>query len=120
LAWKLNVLNWNTLMKITPRITELLFDLSEIETNENNEFLTGDASELRNNLLQLYRATDSHTSRETIISIMTEAGYPWFGRLAKASNRVVRDIPLKAVANEGQFMSDEDFLDLLPANGHFH
>jgi hypothetical protein len=32
----------------------------------------------------------------------------------------VRDIPLKQAANEGQFMSDEEFLELLPANGHFH
>ena len=107
-------------MKITPRITELLFDLSEIETSENSEYLAGDVSELRNNLLKLYRATDSHTSRETIIAIMTEAGYPWFGRLAKARNRTLRDIPLKPVANEGQFMSDEDFLELLPVNGFFH
>ena len=113
-------MNWIRLMKITPRITELLFDLSEIETNGNNEYLTGDADELRNNLLQLYRVTDSHTSRETIIAIMTEAGYPWFGKLAQASNSAVRDIHLKEVANEGQFISDEDFLDLLPANGHFH
>lgn len=107
-------------MKITPRITELLFDLSEIETSENGNFLTGDASELRNNLLRLYRVTDSHSSREAIISIMTEAGYPWFGHLAKASSEVVREISLKVAANEGEFMSDEDFLDLLPANGHFH
>jgi len=107
-------------MKITPRITELLFDLSEIETNDNKDYLTGDIENLRNNLLLLYRTTDSNTSRETIIAIMTEAGYPWFGRLAKASNEIVREIPSKAVANEGQFMSDDDFLDLLPVNGHFH
>jgi len=107
-------------MKITPRITELLFDLSEIETNDNKDYLTDDVDNLRNNLLLLYRTTDSNTSRETIIAIMTEAGYPWFGRLAKASNQVVREIPSKAVANEGQFMSDDDFLDLLPVNGHFH
>ncbi|MFT6407454.1 MAG: hypothetical protein ACJAQ6_000866 [Arenicella sp.] len=104
-------------MKITPRIAELLCDLSEIE---NNHYLTADVGELRNNLLQLYRVTDCHSSRETIIAIMTEAGYPWFGRLAKASSRVIRDIPLKQAANECQFMSDDDFLELLPANGHFH
>ena len=107
-------------MKITPKITELLFDLSESETADNNAYLTGDVSNLRNSLLQLYRATDSDHSRETIIAIMSEAGYPWFGRLAKASNRSLSDIPLKEVANEEQFMSDEDFLDLLPINGHFH
>jgi hypothetical protein len=107
-------------MKITPRITELLFELSELETIENNQYLSADIDQLRNKLRQLYRAIDSYSSRETIISIMTEAGYPWFGRLAKASSRMVRDIQLKQAANEGQFMSDEEFLDLLPANGHFH
>lgn len=107
-------------MKISPRITQLLFDLCELETTENNQCLTGDVDQLGNNLLQLYRATDSHTSRETIIAIMTEAGYLWFGRLAKSISPLVRDIPPKQSENEGQFMSSNDFLDLLPANGCFH
>ncbi len=107
-------------MKITPKITELLFDLSEIETDENSQYLSGDVSQLRNNLLQLYRATDSDASRETIIAIMSEAGYPWFGRLAKSSTRALREIPLKTVANENEFLSDEGFLELLPANTYFH
>ena len=107
-------------MKITPRITELLFDLSEIESGENNQYLTGDIDELRNNLLQLYQATDSHSSRETIVAIMTEAGYPLFDRLATVGEHTLGDIPLKKTGNEGKVMSDEDFFDLLPANGHFH
>ena len=107
-------------MKITTRITELLFDLSEIETNENHQYLTGEGSELRNNLLQLYRFTENDTSRETIISIMNEAGYSWFGRLAEASRAVEQQVSAAPSANECQFMSDDDFLDLLPANGHFH
>jgi len=114
-------------MKITPKITELLFDLSETENHDNGAYLSGDLAGLRGDLLRLYRTTESHQSRETIISIMTEAGYPWFGRLADASEQSLRDIPLKEVANEELFslsgdrvMSDEDFLDLLPINGHFH
>ena len=114
-------------MKITSKITELLFDLSEIENGDNKSYLTGDSSGLRNNLLQLYRATQSDESREKIVSIMNEAGYPWFGRLADASSRSLRDITLKDVANEELFtvsedrlMSDDDFLDLLPINGYFH
>ena len=105
---------------MTPRITELLSDLSEMEASENSEYLSGDVSELRKNLLKLYRATDSHLSRETIIAIMTEAGYPWFGRFAKARNRTLREITQQTVANESQFMTDEDFLGLLPINEYFH
>ena len=111
-------------MKITRKITELLFDLSESESSVD---LIGDVNDLRRTLLQLYRVTESDESRETIISIMTEAGYPWFGHLANASDPSLRKIPLKNVANEEQytlveeqFMSDEDFLDLLPINGYFH
>ncbi|MFT4634338.1 MAG: hypothetical protein ACI854_000339 [Arenicella sp.] len=107
-------------MKITPRITELLFHLREIETSENSHYLNGEIDELRNNLLQLYKASDSYSSREMIISIMTEAGYPWFGRLAKAHSDALREIPRQWPVNESQFMSEEDFLELLPANGHFH
>ena len=107
-------------MKITPRITELLFDLREIETSENSHYLNGEVDELRNNLLQLYRASDSYSSREMIISIMTEAGYPWFGRLAKTSSDELLETSRQWSVNENQFMSEEDFLELLPANGHFH
>ena len=51
---------------------------------------------------------------------MTEAGYPLFDRLATVGEHTLGDIPLKKTGNEGKVMSDEDFLDLLPANGHFH
>lgn len=109
------------MLKITPKITELLFDISEIEVADNAHYLLGDITDLRNNLLKLYRVTDNQTSREKIIAIMSEAGYPWFGKLAKATQHKVNNIELKITSeNEEQFMSEEDFLDLLPANSHFH
>ena len=107
-------------MKITRRRTELLFDLSEIESSENSEYITGDVSQLRSNLLQLYCVTDNCASRETIIAIMTEAGYSWFGPLAKSHKRAIREVTRKAVANQSEFMSEDDFLELLPANHYFH
>ncbi len=103
-------------MKINSKITELLFNLSEIESPENNQFLAGEESDLRKSLLKLYRSTDNSASRETIIAIMTEAGYPWFGKLARSGEQTV----VSAANDEGNFMSEDDFLDLLPVNGHFH
>ena len=117
------------MIKITPKITELLFDISELEASEDVYFLHNEPANLRNNLLKLYRVTDSDVSREKIIAIMSEAGYPWFGKLVNSNhNQVVEstqsgiptlEMPTQA-ANEEEFMSEEDFLDLLPANSHFH
>jgi len=108
-------------MKINTKITELLCDLSEIETTENSQLLAAEENDLRGNLLQLYRSTDNSASKDTIIAIMTEAGYPWFGKLARTSNETAVTVPDRSVGeNTPQFMSDDDFLDLLPINGLFH
>ena len=103
-------------MKINSKVTELLCDLSEIESLENSNFKAEKASDLRNSLLKLYRSTANPQSRDTIIAIMTEAGYPWFGKLARSGKRSVVSSP----DSHGDFMSEDDFLDLLPINGHFH
>lgn len=103
-------------MKINSKITELLCDLSESESLENSHFMAEKTSDLRNSLLRLYRSTANPHSRDTIIAIMTEAGYPWFGKLARSGKQSLVSTPSSHV----DFMSEEDFLDLLPINGHFH
>lgn len=118
------------MIKITPKITELLFDISELEVTENVYFLHNEPANLRNNLLKLYRVTDNEASREKIIAIMSEAGYSWFAKLVGSSHSQVvesthsgiptLEMPIQQAANEEEFMSEEDFLDLLPANSHFH
>lgn len=108
------------MLKITPKITELLFDLSQIEIEENTCFLNGDLSELSNNLLKLYCVTDNQNSREKIIAIMSEAGYPW---LSKSNGCVLKGTAIEqrqAVIAENLFMSEDDFLNMLPANSYFH
>ena len=81
-------------MKINSKVTELLCDLSEIESLENSNFKAEKASDLRNSLLKLYRSTANPQSRDTIIAIMTEAGYPWFGKLARSGKRSVVSLSL--------------------------
>lgn len=107
-------------MKLTESITDLLFNLSELETPENNQFLIGDGKLLRNNLLKLYRATDNKGSHDVIIQIMGEAGYPWFGKLAKAANKSIAESSTIAASNDELMFSEEEFMELIPANGHFH
>jgi len=114
-------------MKINSKVTELLCDLSEIESSENKHLLAAEAGDLRGNLLRLYRATDSDASKETITEIMTEAGYPWFAKLAGADNKTAKNTastvsaPSRTIEeSQPNLLSDEDFLDLLPANSFFH
>ena len=107
-------------MKLTKTITKLLFELSELESLKNTQLLIGDGATLRNNLLKLYRLTDNQVSRQLIVSIMAEAGYPWLGKLASTSDRALFDgCPVEAT-NDDYLLSEEEFLELIPANGHFH
>lgn len=118
-------------MKITPKITELLFEISEIEDSRNVPYLQSGSVDLHNNLLKLYRVTDKKVSREKIIAIMDEAGFSWFSKLkfcdydddATLEDCAPDEILLEAfseASSDDDFMSVEDFLDLLPANSYFH
>ncbi|RBP48359.1 hypothetical protein [Arenicella xantha] len=106
-------------MKLTKKITDLLFVLSELESQENTQLLIGDGATLRNNLLKLYRVTDNEFSRELIADIMAEAGYPWLGKLANAPDGALFESAVVAT-NDDFLLSEEEFLELIPVNGHFH
>lgn len=102
-------------MKLTENITDLLLDLTELETPENTQLLIGDGTNLRNNLLKLYRATENQSSHQVITQILSEAGYPWFDKLAKAGS----DQGLDAV-DAASLLSEDEFMQLVPPNGYFH
>ena len=108
-------------IKINSKITELLLNLSEMECSYKQQLLTVEEHDLRKNLLQLYRATDNPASHDIIVAIMTEAGFPWFGKFVRSGYQPVVSEPTQADPLIGdKFMSDDDFIDLLPANGFFH
>lgn len=109
-------------MKLTETVIDLMFELSSIEGEEYSQLLHGEGKILRNNLLRLFKVTENPTSHEIIIDIMSEAGYPWFGKLARSNREEVRAIADMASQNDdvNKIMSDDDFMDLLPANGHIH
>jgi len=118
-------------MKLNPKMIELLVELSAIEAAENQSLLIGDGLFLRKNLLTLYRRTDKPQSHILIIQIMAEGGYPWFSKLVEGANELtpldtasLNVEPLEIQPENGSsielFMSEDEFLELLPANGHFH
>lgn len=119
-------------MKMNNEIVELMLDLNAIEGVENSHLLIGEGRYLRNNLLKLYRSTENPRSHELIADIMTAAGYQWFAKLVNVSN-VQNDstaMQVQTVAKSHQtsqslssdhcLMSDDEFMELIPANGLFH
>lgn len=110
-------------MKLTTEVTELLFELSDIESAEHTQLLIGDGGFLRKNLLDLYQKTSNQASHDLIIRIMEKGGYPWFGAVAPQKSpepEVAMEAITHSAVSETQLFSEEEFLDLLPANGLFH
>jgi len=116
-------------MKLTTEITELLFELSDIESTEHTQLLIGDGGFLRHNLVTLYGKTANPASHDLIIEIMDKCGYSWFGPLMdKDSDQGRRSDVYSGQASsettidsEIEFqLSDDEFLNLLPINSYFH
>lgn len=109
-------------LKLTQQITNLLFELSELECREHTRYLIGDGMTLRNNLIKLFRKTELESARDIIREILHEAGESWLDldKLPVAPNKTLFDAQAIAAQNDDFLLSDEEFLELIPANGHFH
>jgi len=112
-------------MKLTRNTIRLVNQLRAVETTEHSSLLNGEFINnrhgLRKNLLALYRRTDKKESRDLIIEIMAEGGYPWFARLAKGAGKVIQETSsAKQDDSFSYLMSEDEFMDLVPVNGHFH
>lgn len=124
-------------MQLNSKITNLLFELSEVESTDNCRYLIGDGTVLRNNLLKLYRATKSKESHSLIIQIMKEAGYSWFEKLAqsntpikarsssfksavKSKSEAILEPTMDLTQRKLSFFTEQEFLSLLPVNELVH
>lgn len=104
-------------MKLSPKTTELLFELRHLESLENMQILVGDLDQLSSKLLRLYRTTDNAESHAVIAELLSEAGYPWFRHFAERSVKSTKQSVSKPMCYQ---MNQDQFLDLIPANCHFH
>lgn len=113
-------------MKLTSKTNALICELEAIETEAHKTLLISRGEDLRKNLLELYRLTSNQRSHELIVQIMAEGGYPWFENLASGAEKAI-NVSLKRAtevldsnSNVELPLSDDDFMELLPANGYFH
>lgn len=111
-------------MKLSTKTNELIFELGALLNKEQQPYLMGEGIDLRRNLLLLYRCTSDSRKHELIVQIMAEGGYPWFAKLARKASRIlevdVKTDNLETNSEQDFLLSDDEFMDLLPANGHFH
>ncbi len=108
-------------MKLNETVMELIFELSVIEGVSNGRYLDGEGTTLRNNLLKLFNSTSNPAAHNLIINIMNEAGYPWFERVAKPQSDIAASETSQSFDSAGgKTLSEDEFLELLPANGRIH
>ncbi|MCH2190625.1 MAG: hypothetical protein MK188_06865 [Gammaproteobacteria bacterium] len=108
-------------MKLTQQVIELMFELSSIDGIDSNKYLNSNGDQLRSNLLNLFNTTENTQAHEIIINIFSEAGCPWFGTIARGEGFAYEElVKVAEIQEEGKLMSDDAFMELLPANGRIH
>ncbi len=109
-------------MKLTETVIQLMFELSNVDGIDHSAYLDGTGDALRSNLIKLYSDSDNANAHDLIVEIMEEAGYPWFRTMVRPAKAVVRSNSYNSTESisEDKLMSDNEFMDLLPINGHIH
>jgi len=102
-------------MKLNSKITEMLLELSELEIHMNDELYEEQKIASDEYLIEPYRTKKFVQARETIVAVLPEGRRSWF---AKIANLDVGDWPKKTNNTvRTHYISEDAFLDLLPANG---
>ena len=121
-------------MKITENLTELVVELGELESFERAGLIIDCDGISVKKLLELFNETTNTRSKEVVREIFDEVGYGWFVELDESALRTIS--ALKNIKNneaevthgqiviqeleEGQLLSDAEFLDLNPISTYFH
>ena len=121
-------------MKVTNELTELVVELGELESFERAGLVFDSQGVSVRELLQLFNETENPRSKQVVREIFDEVGYGWFIELDEMTFRSAAGLKaIKSGQNSGcdkhvvatmiaadKLMSDDDFLDLMPASSHFH
>jgi len=108
-------------MKLSAEVSDLLVKLIDLESIDQKQLLKGNTDLLCQNLLAIYGKTSNQKSHDLILEIIDKGGYSLFGSsydyLAESSFNNTTFVTNPSV---GFAMSEDEFMDLLPANGYFH
>jgi len=108
-------------MKITENISDLVLELTELETPDSTKRVFSEGGLSLQSLMEIYSETDSNRSRQVVLEIIDEVGSGWGTQLDDASQYTQEAQALaKNVETGYTLLSEDDFMDLLPANCYFH
>ena len=118
-------------MKITENISDLVLELTELETPASaKQVLNNDGLSLKH-LIDLYSETNSERAKEVVLQIIDEVDGEWGVQLSDVALETDELVETVQVAEEAESLlanarngfkrlSEDDFLDLLPVNCYMH
>ena len=121
-------------MKVTDELTNLVVELGELESFERaGSVISHDGVSVKA-LLSLFNETDNPRSKQVVREIFDEAGYGWFFELdegcfesaaglkaitTEKASGIDDHVVIKEISDNDP-LSEEEFLDLMPASAYFH
>ncbi|WP_189399870.1 hypothetical protein [Arenicella chitinivorans] len=121
-------------MKVTDELTNLVVELGELESFERAGAVISQEGVSVKALLSLFNETDNPRSKQVVREIFDEAGYGWLFELDQGcvesaaalktttiENASATDelVVIKEIPDNG-YLTEEEFLDLMPASAYFH
>ena len=121
-------------MKVTDELTDLVVELGELESFERAGAVISHEGVSVKALLSLFNETDNPRSKQVVREIFDEAGFGWLLELdeecfesaaglkaitTEKASGVDDRVGVKEVPENG-YLSEEEFLDLMPASAYFH
>ena len=108
-------------MKITENISDLVLELTELETPASARRVFNDSGLSLKHLMDIYTESANERVREVVLEIIDEVDGGWGNQLSDTEQAAVEAETLLANAKNGYTqLSEDDFLDLLPVNCYMH
>lgn len=108
-------------MKITENISDLVLELTELETPASAKRVLGNDGLSLKHLIDIYSETANERAREVVLEIIDEVGGEWGPQLSDTTQAAQEAETLAANAANGYTqLSEDDFMDLLPINCYMH
>ena len=108
-------------MKITEEISNLVLELTELESAASAKRVVSNGGLSLKHLIDIYSETASTRAREVVLEIIDQVGGEWGPQLNDTAQAAEEAETLSANAANGYTqLSEDEFMDLLPINCYMH
>jgi len=108
-------------VKINESISELVLELVELETPDNTRAVLTNKGVSLKGLIDVYSETVNSRSRQVVLEIIDEVGNDWAPELSEEAQAANEAASFDRNRSQGWAnLSEDEFMDLLPANSYMH